>query len=259
MQRARLELPDELQQRLELIARLPTTPPAVGSARPLHPHGERGAGCSGDRPPSSAPSPHRAQVDDQDPAPAQDPGDAHVGDPKAELESLALNLLVVPAGILTSEAKDPVGDPGREVGGADGRLRSAADLGRTWRCQRRRVSGVGSRADQADFGRSRLRAARTRRSPTASVLSRACAPERRVDRGGPLPQLGAGASERARTAALGEEAGKSVARLRSMSGIMLGQPSCHAEEAASVLSRVMANRVREAKLTREGRYGTITA
>ena len=43
-----------------------------------------------------------------------------------------------------------------------------------------------------------------------------------------------------------------------MGRIMLGRPSCFAEEAA-VLSRAMANCVREAKLTREGRYGTITA
>lgn len=40
--------------------------------------------------------------------------------------------------------------------------------------------------------------------------------------------------------------------------IMLGRPSCLAEEAA-VLSSVMENCVREAKLTREGRYGTIAA
>jgi hypothetical protein len=98
---------------------------------------------------------------------AQDLGHSHVRDLEAQLECLALDALVAPARVLFRELEDQR----PPLGVAGGTLpRRALPKGRPLcrtksRCQRSKVSGFGSRADQADLGRSWLKAANRMRSP----------------------------------------------------------------------------------------------
>ena len=86
---------------------------------------------------------------------------------KPSLIARALDALVARARVLFCELEDQRPllrvAKGRCRGG---RCRKAAHLCRTKsRCQRSKVSGFGSRADQADLGRSWLKAANRTRSP----------------------------------------------------------------------------------------------
>ena len=98
---------------------------------------------------------------------AQELGHSHVRDLEAQLERLALDALVAPARVLFRELQDqrpPLGVAGRTL--PRRACRKAAHLCRTKsRCQRSKVTGFGSRADQPDLGRSWLKAANRTRSP----------------------------------------------------------------------------------------------
>jgi len=131
------------------------------------PRRTRGVTLADDLPPADL----AAARSGRDALAAQDPGHLHVGDSKPELQRLALDAPVPPTRILSGEPQNhrpPLRIAARRLPGRA--LGKAAHLRWTRsRCQRSKVSRLGSRADQPDLGNSLLRAASTRRSPGCQV------------------------------------------------------------------------------------------